>query len=150
MCEYNTKIEPIIVSTHDKGSNRGISIYFGLNELNKLEGQGIDLKKNQRFLVRTTLDNKLVLVPFSQLDFAPNIEEQLDGLIDLEKEEQDSLIEDLLIIITEKKIELDSTEQNAILQTTKGHHTLHNLRNIVRVGLRANKEATQALIKKYL
>lgn len=150
MVEYNTEKEPIVVTSHDKGSNRGISLYFGLNEVNQLESQGIDLKKNRRFLVRPTLDNKLVLVPFSQLDFTMNTEDQLDNILDLEKDEQASIVEDLMDIIAEKKLELSATERAAILQITKDHYTRHNLRNLVQVGLRVNKEATQALIKKYL
>jgi len=150
MCEFNTEMEPIVVTSHDKGSNRGISLYFGLNELNQLENQGIDLKKNRRFLVRTTVDNKLILVPFSQLDFTMNMDNQLDSIMDLGKDEHEAIVEDLLEIITEKKLELSATERAAILQTTKEHYTRHNLRNLVQVGLRANKAATQALIKKYL
>ena len=101
-------------------------------------------------MVRTTLDNKLILVPFSQLDFTMSTETQLDSILNLEKDEQASIVEDLMDIITEKKLELSATERAAILQTTKDHYTRHNLRNLVQVSLRANKAATQALIKKYL
>ena len=63
MMEFSD-LEPLVVTSHDKGPKRGIAIYFGVKETLELAKHGIDLRGIRRFLVRTTLDNKIVLIPF--------------------------------------------------------------------------------------
>ncbi|NVM53220.1 MAG: 5,10-methylenetetrahydromethanopterin reductase [Candidatus Helarchaeota archaeon] len=149
MCEIS-ELEPLIVTSHDKGPKRGIALYFGINEINELEKNGLSLKEDRRFLVQLTTDNKLILIPFSNLDFLLNIEDKLDTIIDLDKEEKEEFTEELLAIISEKKVEIGNKERYSVFQFTKGHYTRYNIRNTIRVGLRVDKKATLNLIKKYI
>lgn len=149
MCEYS-ELEPLIVTSHDKGPNRGISIYFGINEIDTLEKQGVNFRNNRRFLVRATKDNKLVLIPFSEIDVLLDIEEQLDKITELGKEEKEEFGEDLLRIITKDTIEITENERYSVFQFAKGHYTRYNIRNAIRVGLRADENATQDLINEYI
>ncbi len=149
MCELS-ELEPLIVTSHEKGPNRGISIYFGINEIRQLEENGISFKDNRRFLVRTTTNNRIVLIPFSEVNFALNIEDKLDKILELEKDDLESFGEDLLNIISENKIEISEKERYSVYQFTKNHYTRYNIRNTVQIGMRANKEATENLIKQYI
>ncbi|NVM02634.1 MAG: hypothetical protein HWN67_09880 [Candidatus Helarchaeota archaeon] len=149
MCDFS-ELEPLVVTSHEKGINRGISIYFGVNQIKKLEEQGIDFRNNRRFLVRTTIDNKVVLIPFSEIDFLLDIEDQLDRILELNKEEMESFGEDLLVLITKNKVELSDQERYSVFQFTKSHYTRYNIRNAIRIGLRADKSATQDLLKEYI
>lgn len=149
MCEYS-ELEPLIVTSHDKGPNRGISIYFGINEIDTLEKQGVNFRNNRRFLVRATKDNKLVLIPFSEIDVLLDIEEQLDKITELGKEEKEEFGEDSLRIITKDTIEITENERYSVFQFAKGHYTRYNIRNAIRVGLRADENATQDLINEYI
>lgn len=153
MCEFSSDLNPMIVNSHDKGVNRGISIYFGINELNELEKQGIDLKNNRKFIVKATLDNNLVLIPLSQVDSMldmQNMEGQLDRILSLTKSDMNDFVEDLISIITEEKIDISANERYSVYQITKGHYTRHNLRNAIRMSMRVNKKETQELINNYV
>ncbi|MFX1293526.1 MAG: 5,10-methylenetetrahydromethanopterin reductase [Promethearchaeota archaeon] len=149
MCNYSD-LEPLIVTSHDKGLKRGIAIYFGVNELNELEKYGVSLRTDRRFLCRITTDNKIVLIPFSQLDFLLDIEEKLDRIIALEKEEKEEFGEELLTIISENEVKINENERYSVLQITKGHYTRHNIRILIRISLSANRNTTETLIDNFL
>lgn len=75
---------------------------------------------------------------------------EIENLLKLPKKEKEALGEDLLDIIVEKNIKIDVRETKSILQIINGHYTKYNIQNMIQVSLRADKEATQNLIKDYL
>ena len=148
-------MEPLVAKLHDKGPGRGVAIYFGLQATEELLKFGINLRDERRFLVTTTSNRNLLLTPFYNLekekrDYFIEIEEQVDRILDLEKEDLESFAEELLNIIIGKKIELVDKERSSLLQFIKGHYTNFIIRNAIRVGFRVNRDTTQVLLNNYL
>ena len=139
-------LEPMIITSHDKGPKRGIALYFGVKELNELQKVGINLREHRRFILRTTMDHKIVLIPLSELEVHFEIEEKLDLILGLNQDEKEEFAEELLNIITDSDVKIGEKERYSIYQITKNHFTRYNIRNAIRIGLRANKNATQDLL----
>ncbi len=154
MEEYSN-MEPIVAKLHDKGPNRGVAIYFGRQELNELERNGLNLRQERRYLVRTTVQNNIVLTPFFNLekeeqDYFIEIGEKVEPILDLPKEELENFAEDLLNIIIGKRVNLEDRERTSLLQFIKGHYTNFIIRNAIRVAFKANRNATQDLLNQSL
>ena len=154
MEEYS-KMQPSVARLHDKGPGRGVAIYFGLEEMGELESIGLNLREERRFLVRTTVNKKIVLTPFFNLeqeerDYFHEIEDKVDAVLDLEKEDLEDFADELLNIIIGKRINLVDKERSSLMQFIKGHYTNFIIRNAIRVGIRADRNATQEILDQFL
>lgn len=166
-------MEPIIISVQDAGKERGTRIYFSYRDLKRIKekfGENFFLFNNRRLLARVDpLNNTIIItslkylkslsnktIQYDGIDFIESIEDDLDleikidRIIDLEKEEMESFRDELLTIISENKVEISNREIYSVLQFAKGHHTSYDIQNAIRIGLRANRDATQTLINDYI
>lgn len=132
MVDYD-EFEPIVVTIHDKGAKRGVAIYFGISEVEDLAAHGIDLRTDRRFLCRLTTDGKLILIPFSRLDFLEKREKGWQNMVDkklvedftkLSRDDIDELRDDLIDVFLENEVEMTPQEKSAMLQFVKGHSGL--------------------------
>lgn len=153
--ESYSEMEPIVAKLHDKGPGRGVAIYFGRQEMGELEKFGLNLRQERRYLVRTTINKKIILTPFFKLDkkernYFLEFEDKVDAILELEKEDIEDFADDLLNIIIGKHVDLVDKERSSLMQFIKGHYTNFIIRNAIRVGFRANLNATQNLLNQYL
>lgn len=143
----------LFANVHEKGDKRGVSIYLGNEEVEILKNQGIRIRDEKKFLVKTE-GNSIRLVPISALDKKANwgvlfeIMSRLDDLEDLEDEKKEDLCVDLLEVITRNEINIDARERSAIVQLIKGHFTRHVLRTALQVCIKADPEETFRIINR--
>ncbi len=154
--------EPLIVTSHDKGMKRGISIYFGLNELNELEKHGIDIKSDRRFLCRITADNEIVLIPFSKLDqhmtsflekrrMQKMVDKEIvDKFSSLAKDDFDEFRDELIDYLIENEIEMNPQEKTAMFQFVKGKSGKNLVSDVLTLVNRADSNAVNQLSGKFL
>ncbi|VUT28222.1 MAG: hypothetical protein SYNGOMJ08_00786 [Candidatus Syntrophoarchaeum sp. GoM_oil] len=74
----------------------------------------------------------------------------LEGLLGLDAEQLDDFREDALVMITEKKVELTPREKGLATQFMKGEYTKATLGNILRIGMKADIEATRKITNNYI
>ncbi|MCW7076731.1 MAG: hypothetical protein ACXQS6_04980 [Candidatus Syntropharchaeales archaeon] len=74
----------------------------------------------------------------------------LEGLLALDEDELEDFREDMLVLITEAKVEMTPREKGLATQFMKGEYTKATLRNILEVGMKTDIEATRRIANKYI
>gem|GEM_PF-4317491 len=147
--------EPLVVSVHEKGEKRGLSLYFGSKELKQLEKMGIRLKDVRKFVVFVR-NNKMCLIPLSDVARREHedigvlfeITSRLDDVMALGDGELEELSEELLSIIVESGVRLAASEKTAIMRMMKGVRTRDVMKSVLSICARANSKETLAVINR--
>jgi len=161
MSECDEVLEPIIVSIHDKGQQRGVSLYFGSHEIEDLERQGINLRDEKKLIAKP--DNGhgrkgIKLLPLSLLeqdkreDFGTlfEITNRIGELCELKGDLKEDFVEELLSVLIGKQVETTPQERGAILHLIKGHHTVYTLQNTIKVCTRADVSTTDEITGRFV
>lgn len=150
------KSEPLIVSIHDKGPSRGISIYFGAKEVDSLEKHGIDLKGEKKYLVKPGRKQEVNLIPISSLEKEEEdlnilfeLVSRVEKLHELDREEKDQFFEEIISIIISNEVDVNYRERAAIMQFMKENYSTYILQSVIQVCLRADPESTLELASRF-
>ena len=147
--------EVLVVSVHEKGEKRGLSLYFGSRELKRLEKMGINLKDVRKFIVLVQ-NNKMCLIPLSDvarreredIGVLFEITSRLDDIMALSDSELEELSEGLLSVIVESGVKLAASEKTAIMRMMKGVRTRDVMKSVLGVCARASPQETLAVINR--
>lgn len=96
------------------------------------------------------LDIKLTREDAKRLKMLLEVTNYVEGLKKLEKGSLDKFRDDMVLLITEKEMEMSRKETGLAVQFTKGHYNEYTLQNIMRLGWVADKEAAEAIANKYI
>ncbi|MDY6866074.1 MAG: hypothetical protein SVY15_08930 [Halobacteriota archaeon] len=150
------KTEPLIVSIHEKGPSRGISIYIGAKEVDSLEKYGIDLKGERKYLVKPGRKQEMNLIPISSLDKEDEnlnilfeLVSRVEKLHELNREDKDQFFEEIISIIISNEVDVNCRERAAIMQFMKENYSTYILQSVIQVSLRADPEATLEVASRY-
>ncbi len=148
--------ETFVVNAHEKGNKRGMSIYFGREEVKALEKIGIDMRKERKFVVELK-PRRICLIPLSELSRKGadigvlfEITSRLDAIVALDKEDKEELCEELLSIIVEKGVKISEMERTAIMRMIKGVYSRDVLKNVLSACVKADEVATLSVIDRFV
>ncbi len=74
----------------------------------------------------------------------------VEYLKEAKREDIDRFREKIMPIITNRDLSMNKMERSLAIQLMKGYYTEYTLQNIVRLGWRADKEATQQIVREVI
>jgi len=76
-------------------------------------------------------------------------ERVFERIAELPDEEKWEISDELLVVVTERKVELTPREVNEFMALIKGHHTRDIFRGVINTAMRINPSKTTEILQRY-
>lgn len=84
-----------------------------------------------------------------EMEMVREVEREIDRIAELPDAEKEEISEELLEVVTEKKVELTSREVGEFMALIQGHLTKNIFRKVINTSMRINPSKTTEILHRY-